>query len=586
MQKDWYLNKQGVHLHIDSSQFPDEEEIAFDVETDENDNPICVGLCGNSREVYVYFNLDQRLWDYLKTRKLVAHNAKADISWLEKYGIKMNVISYDTMLAAYVLCSTEMQFGLKHLAKKYLSLEWPSYKDITSNKDFLLEACLADAKLYILKTKTYKKKESITSHALPKRIPLYQHPKETIANYNGMDVYATYMLKKNQERRTTPTAKAFMEKIEFPTSEVLYEMEKKGIKVNIEKLLTTHKKFLKKMYRAKKLFHSFVGKDVLVSSPVQVLSALKKLGIKVTSTNENILMNVRHHRVVKLLLAYRGYAKICNTYTKPLYKMGISAPDNRIHCSFIQHTSTGRLACRNPNLENQPPELRDCFEAENGHTFVDSDFSQIELRVPAHFSQDPVMVDGFLNPKEKFHAITARKIGQSYHVGKTVNFLLTNGGGPERLSQISGISLEKATEAFEMHHKEFKGYWDWTKNEVRLARAARGVTTLYGRFIPIPELRDENWKIRSYAERFVISGKVQGSAADIMKASMIRLYRKYSIIGVNVIHDELLVETSIGNAKDVEHKIGEVMSNVVKLRVPIVADIGVGLSWASAKDKE
>lgn len=323
-----------------------------------------------------------------------------------------------------------------------------------------------------------------------------------------------------------------------------------------------------------------------LSSPIQVLTILKKAGLKVKNTNEETLQPYKEHPLVKALLEFREANKICTTYTKPIYKQAIKSPDNRIHPRFLQHTHTGRLACREPNLQNQPSVIRDMYIPEVGNTFIDSDFSQIELRVPAHFSNDPIMVDGFVNPKKKFHQITADKLKTSYHVGKTVNFLLTNGGGPERLSQISGITLDKATEAFEMHHKEFKGYWDWTKQEVRLARANRGVTTLYGRFIPIPELKDENWKIRSYAERFVISGKVQGSAADIMKASMIRLYRKYGIVGVNVIHDELLVEAPIGNASKVEQDMQEVMSNIVKLRVPLVADIGIGLNWADAKDKD
>lgn len=254
LDKPWFLNHFGVSLYIDSPSFPLEEEVVFDVETDEKENPICVGLCGNEREVFVYFKLDQKLWDYLKTRKLIAHNAKADIGWLEKYGLTMKHIIYDTMLAAYVLSSTEKGFGLKEQAKKYLGLNWPSYADIVEGKDFISEACNNSPELYITKTTIYKKKPSKIERKLPKRIPLYLHPHETIANYNGMDCYATFMLKKNQERRTTPTAKAFMEKIEFPTSEVLHEMEKKGIKINLERVLYWHKFYKRKAIAAKKEF--------------------------------------------------------------------------------------------------------------------------------------------------------------------------------------------------------------------------------------------------------------------------------------------------------------------------------------------
>lgn len=583
----WGLQSRGVALHI-NKPFPDYSEFAVDTETDEKDNPFSLALCGDPDNVYVYFDLNDKK-DFLRdlaTRKIYAHNAKSDVSWLERFGFTMKNMAYDTMLAAYVLNSAEESFGLKALAKKYLNLEWPSYKDICRKDEFKAVACEKNPSLLIRKVKTYKTKPSVVMTKFPKHIPLYQYPHELIAEYTGMDVYACFMLKKHQEERTSDVQRAFMHKIEFPTSEILYHMEKKGIKMNLSKLIETHKKFLRKMYRAKRLFANFVGTDVLISSPSQVLKALKaRMKLKIADTNENTLASMRHNRVIKLLLAYRGFSKICNTYTKPLYKKAAASLDNRVHCEFVQQTLTGRLSCRNPNLENQPPELLSCFEAEKGNVFIDADFSQIELRVPAHFSNDPIMVEGFKNPKEKFHAITAKALGVSYKTGKTINFLLTNGGGVERLAAVAGISIQEAQAAFDAHHKEFKGYWDWVKREQRLGRQLQGVTTLYGRFIPLPDVNSPNPKLRAYTERQIISGKVQGSASDVMKVAMINLYKKHGIVGVNLVHDEGLFEVPINKLTEVEQIVKEAMENSTKIRVPIVAEVGHGQTWQEAKGK-
>jgi len=588
MSKAWFLENHGIKLFINADKLPTNKELAVDIETDEADNPISIAVCGDDKSVYVYFELDKRieLLNELKTRQLIAHNGKSDITWLERYGFTMGHLTYDTMLGEYVLASSSPQFGLKPLAKKHLGYEWPSYKDITEGKDFIAEACAHSPELYIAKIKTFKTKPSITENKLPKRLPLYLHPYETIANYTGWDAYATFMLRQRQFKRTSETAKTFMEKIEFPTAAVLQQVEKRGIKVNTAKLLEVHKKFRKEAYTAKRAFGLHVGFDVLISSSSQVLEALNKYGIRVENTNEDTLHEFKDNSPVKELLAYRHAAKICSTYTKPLYKRAMESVDRRIHCAFMQHTITGRLGCRNPNLQNQPPELRDCFEAEDGSVFVNADYSQIELRVPAHFSGEPIMVNTFVEGKKKMHQVTADEIGKSYKVGKTVNFLLTNSGGPRRLAEVAEILLSEAQEAYDNHKIKFATYWAWVDEQIRLARRVGGVTTLYGRFVPLPDLRNPDPYIRKAAERQAISIKVQGSAADMMKAAMIKLAKKYDLYPVVSVHDELMFEVPIDKSKETELKVREVMEGIVKLRVPLVVDVGVGSTWATAKKKD
>ncbi len=583
---DWFLKNHGIELKINPSDFPISEEVSFDVETDEKDNVVSVAVCGSNKSVSVYFGESlQFCYEKLKTKKLIAHQARADVKWLERYGITMKHITWDTMLADYVISSTQDSFGLKDLAWKWLSLKWPTYKEVTTSKEFIQMACTVRQDLLVRQTKMLKKgpKETIKQ---PKKLTLDKLPREIVANYNGWDAYATFMLRHNQKLRATSTAMMYMEKIEFPTSQLLYEVEKKGIKMDIVKLVQVHKKFLKESYIAKKQFARLAGKDVLISSPLQVLAALRRCGLPVSDTNEDTLVPYKNDPLVKHLLAYRGASKICSTYTKPLYKRAIQDIQNRVYPTFLQHTETGRLACRNPNLQNQPPELRECFIAEDGTTFNNGDWSQVELRIPAHFSEEPLMMDTFINNKKKIHQVTADEVGVSYKVGKTINFLLTNSGGPKRLAEIAEIPVAKAEEAMARFKERFHVLFSWIEEQKAFARQKGGATTLYGRFVPLPEIRSRDFKLRGYAERQALSVKVQGSAADMMKAAMLKLWYKYGLVPVVTVHDEVMYEEPINNTQIVQCQMREVMESIVKLKVPLIADIAAGNSWATAKKKD
>lgn len=582
----WYLKHRGVQLHINPRTIPEFEEVVVDVETDEADNVHCVGVCGDARNVYVVFLYDKAnswIMDWLKKRKIVAHNWKTDIGWLELYGISKSQVSYDTMLGEYVLNSTLLKYGLKDLCKKMFGFNWPSYKDLTKTKPYIEIACQKNESLYLTKVKQYKTKPDKIEYKLPKKIILPDLPDEVVANYNGWDCYATFTLMNNQRSRMSPTHKQFLEKIEMPTSRIMFEAEKIGIKVDVKKLLEVHKHYRILMRCYLKAWKHYVG-DVLITSPAQVKEAICKHIHPIASTGVEVLQEIKHP-IIKSLLKYRKASKICTTYTRPLYKRAIATLDHRVHCDFKQHTDTGRLACANPNLQNQPPAVRGCFISEEGKVFINADWSQIELRIPAHFSGEPLMVDTFVNGKQKIHQVTADQIGRSYKIGKTVNFLLTNSGGAYRLAEVAGISDDEAFDVFKKFHEKFNVYYAWTKKEKLLAYENKGIRTLFGRWVPLPQIRVPDEKIRARFERKALSVKVQGSAADLMKVAMIKIYNKHHLIPVISLHDELMYEVKKEDAKKIFNIVKEEMENVTKLKVPLVADVGEGVTWAEAKAK-
>jgi len=581
---DWYLKHRGTTVHIDPESFPtfSGAELALDIETDEHDNIYCVGICGDLKNVFVWFNPTRAVFEYLKQFKFYTHHWRAEFKWLEPHGFTKEHFVWDTMLCEYVLNAARQGFGLKQLSQEYFGLIWPDYKALTSTKAFIEAACAANPALYQRRVKTTKTRGTKETLKLPRKLTLPQLSKELVANYNSCDVYATWLLKQSQQSKCNQTVYDFLTKIEHPTSAILYEVEKCGILADATKLLQVHRFYRRLMRCYLRAWEHYAG-ETLPSSPVQVVAFLNSVGVPIASSGEGVLEPFKSHPAVKTLLNYRGVSKICTTYTKPLYKWCKAAPDGRIHANFKQHTSTGRLACAKPNLQNQPKETRGAFIARPGHLFVNADWSQIELRIPAHFSGEPLMVDAFKNETKKIHQVTADALGRSYHIGKTVNFLLTNSGGAYRLAEVAKIPVEEAFTIFRHFHERFNVYYQWTEAEKAAAYANRGVTTLFGRFVPLPEIRSSEKSIRRRAERTAISIKVQGSASDLMKVAMIKIYKKHSLIPVMSLHDELMYEVPQEMAEDARQKVKYEMENVVQLNVPLVAEVGIGKTWKEAK---
>jgi DNA polymerase-1 len=350
------------------------------------------------------------------------------------------------------------------------------------------------------------------------------------------------------------------------------------------------------------------------ASPSQVLKILNKAGIDVKSTSEDALLSFADNPIVKTLLEFRKATKIHTTYTKPLYKAAIKTEDHRIHAHFSQNTITGRLSSSNPvNLQNQPPETRKYFIAEEGTRFINADWSNIELRLPAHFSGEP----GFINELSKLdgdlHTQTALFIfGQSIlslpeeefkkkrKIAKTCNFLLTNSGTAYQLAIELQCSYEEAQDIFIRYWRVYSIMGGWLREEKRKARLNGGIGTWFGRWVNIPQLRlmcsdpqlcgskfwgyrtCKNCIVREEAERSAISILVQGTAADMCKIAKLKLYQDFGYVPNLAVHDELNYEIPDSEVEIAKSRIKNVMENVAILKVPLVAEIKVGKNWKDA----
>jgi DNA polymerase-1 len=307
--------------------------------------------------------------------------------------------------------------------------------------------------------------------------------------------------------------------------------------------------------------------------------------------NKQIDLLLQHSQIAKL---YNGF--ICAFKELPTLPI--------IHTTFNQVAEdnddeddmrglrTGRLSSCEPNLQQIPArsedgrKLRNLFVPRQGEAFVVADYSQIELRVAAHFSHDPILVRAFQSG-EDVHDATAKALGVERFYGKTGNFLLAFGGYHKRLMDALSISEQSAQEFYDQYWSTFKVLKLWKERMVDLARSRGGVRTLFGRWIPINDLNHSNRWIRGKAERFAISGIVQGSAADIIKLAMLECAAQ-GFVPVLAVHDELVFERGnnplFPQALQVDVSfIKHTMENVVKLDIPLVAEIGHGLSWGSAK---
>jgi DNA polymerase-1 len=319
------------------------------------------------------------------------------------------------------------------------------------------------------------------------------------------------------------------------------------------------------------------------------------------STNADVLEKLQGlHPIVGNVLEYRMLTKLKSTYADGLLK--VISPDGRIHTSFqMTVTATGRLSSTEPNLQNIPvrkqlgSQIRRMFIAPPGSVLVDADYSQIELRLLAHISQDQAMIDAFLSG-EDFHAVTASNVfrvplSEVTHAmrssAKAVNFGIVYGISAFSLSQDIGVSPKEAQAYIDAYFQEYSGVHRYMTDIVEKARADGYVTTLYGRRRDIPELKNSKYAVRQFGERVALNMPIQGTAADIMKLAMIDAFRSLEESGLKAklvlqVHDELIVECPEEEAEQVSAILEKSMSGIASLSVPLVVDVQVGHSWAEA----
>jgi len=398
--------------------------------------------------------------------------------------------------------------------------------------------------------------------------------------------------------------------LELPLEEVLMRMEMSGMRVDEELLSKMHQEFESKIEKLEKEAYELAGQEFNLASPKQVsdilFGKLQLESVKKTktgqSTDSGVLEVLAHvHPLPKLLLEHRMLSKLLGTYVDALPKL-INPQTGRVHTSFNQAvTGTGRLSSSDPNLQNIPirsqegRRIREAFIAEEGCVLISLDYSQIELRLLAQVSQDPVMLDAF-NKGEDIHQRTASEIfdvklsdvtkGQRA-IAKTINFGLMYGMGVHRLSQTLGITRKEASEYLNRYYDRYAGIFEWQKECLKRAHEDKEVKTLMGRRRKLQEIDSKNRMLVQRAERVAINTPIQGTAADMIKMAMIQVDRMLlqefpKAKMVLQVHDELIIEAPQKDALEVEKRVKDIMCHAMDLAVPIIVDSGIGESWAKA----
>lgn len=404
-----------------------------------------------------------------------------------------------------------------------------------------------------------------------------------------------------------------LEEIEIPLVGVLAQMERTGVKIDSDLLKRMSREKEKEISALEERIFSLAGMEFNLNSPRQLAEVLfeelklpqprktKKAGHYATGV-EVLEKLALEHEIARCILDYRELSKLKSTYLDALPRL-VDAETGRIHTSYNQMVAaTGRLSSSNPNLQNIPirtesgREIRRAFVAEKGCLLVAADYSQIELRVMAHLSEDKVLVDSF-KKGEDIHRRTAREVfGPNAEIdpaeyrrrAKVINFGIMYGLSAFGLAQSLGIERKEAQSFINDYFERYQGVKAWIEFTLEEARKVGHVTTLFGRIRPIPELRSRNWNLRSFGERTAINAPIQGTAADLIKKAMIRLgaalaERSSRARMILQVHDELVLEVPEEEVKQVSDLVRREMEGVAILKVPLKVDLATGPTWYDAK---
>ncbi|MFU8811413.1 MAG: DNA polymerase I [Balneolaceae bacterium] len=510
----------------------------------------------------------------------VAHNMKFDDAVLRKAGITLKGPVFDTMIAAYLIDSSQ-KLSMDALAKKLLNYEPVSIVSLIGKGK--------------------------------KQISMGDLPYEEVADYACEDADITLQLYHvlNEELSENDLL-SIAESVDFPLTRVLCTMERHGIKIDTERLAQFSEELGEDIERLEKEIFEQTGETFNLNSPQQLGEVLfEKMGIpsiKKTktgqhSTSEEVLSELAsNHEVPSLILDYRSLNKLKSTYVDALPKL-VNPETGRIHSDFNQAvTATGRLSSSNPNLQNIPirtargREIRKAFVPEVGFQLLAADYSQVELRVIASISGDENMIAAFRSG-EDIHARTAKEIfglGSLDEVtpdhrrkAKEVNFGIPYGVSAYGLANRLGISNSEGKEMIEQYFERFPGVQTYIDETIERARKDGFVTTLMGRKRFIPDLQSRNWNVRGFAERTAINTPIQGTAADIIKVAMLRIqeflerenHRSRMLLQV---HDELVFEIADDEADTVPETIRQMMENAYELQVPLDVEMGLAGNWLEA----
>jgi len=511
----------------------------------------------------------------------IGQNIKFDLLMLTQYGINLKGKLFDTMIAHY-LVQPELRHGMDYLAEIYLNYRTIHFEDLVGSKG--------------------KNQADIRTVDLKK-----------LCDYAAEDADVTFRLKQilEKELKANNLEKLFYE-IEMPLMKVLATMEHTGVRLDTEALSQSSEILTNDMLNLEKEIHKLAGYDFNVSSPMQVGEILfdrlklddkaRKTKTGQYSTSEDILEKIQSkHPIIGKILDYRGLKKLLSTYIDALPLL-ISPITGKVHTSYNQTVAvTGRLSSTNPNLQNIPirdaigKEIRKAFIPDDGSVFLSADYSQIELRIMAHLSGDANMMEAFINGLD-IHTATAAKIykiplnevtTEMRRKAKTANFGIIYGISVFGLSDRLGIPKAEAKELIDGYFLTYPDVKKYMDASIQRAKEMGYVETLLGRKRTLPDINSQNGVVRGFAERNAINAPIQGTAADIIKIAMVQIQKQLEQENLNAkmtmqVHDELNFTVPNNELETVRKIVIHEMEQAIQLRVPLIADCGVGDNWLEA----
>ena len=510
----------------------------------------------------------------------VGQNIKYDMLVLANYGVQLQGPLFDTMVAHYVL-QPELRHNMDYLAEIYLNYQTIHIEELIGPKG----------------------KNQGNMRDLPPA---------SVYEYACEDADVTLKLKNKLEKELDENnVRKLFEEIEMPLIPVLAYMERNGVRIDTEALKETSRHFTLRMKQIEEEVYQLAGTEFNIASPKQVGEVLfdrlkivekaKKTKTGQYVTSEEVLESLRgKHEVVGKILEHRGLKKLLGTYIA--LPQLINPETGRIHTSFNQTVAaTGRLSSSNPNLQNIPirnedgKEIRKAFIPDDGCIFFSADYSQIELRIMAHLSGDPHMIEAFQKGQD-IHAATASKIykvpleevtREQRSKAKTANFGIIYGISVFGLAERLNVDRKEAKELIDGYFENYPHVKEYMDESIRIARERGYIETIFKRKRYLPDINSRNAVVRGYAERNAINAPIQGSAADIIKVAMVRIYQRFLKEGIQSkmilqVHDELNFSVLPEEQEKVKQIVIEEMESAYKMKAPLLADSGWGQNWLEA----
>jgi len=562
--------------------------VAWDTETTSL-NPRQAELIGISccwdPQCVAYLPVDHLGWDTIRAafqnywrdpnRPKILQNGKYDQAVLRAQGAELLGVVFDPMIASYVL-DPEGNHGLKDLAQRYLHLEMVRYEDL-----------------------------------VPKKGSLRDVPLAKVAAYCGADAWATYQLYPLLQAALAeqPRLLALFQEVELPLSQILLDMEWMGIRIDRQFLAEFSQQLAQELAEVEERVHALAGEPFNLNSPKQLGTILfEKLGLPIQktrktnsgySTDAAVLEKLLpDHAIIASLLHYRTLSKLKSTYVDALPTL-VNPETGRVHTDFNQTvTATGRLSSSHPNLQNIPirtafsRRIRQAFIPQDDWLLVAADYSQIELRILAHLSQEPTLVAGFQNGDD-VHTLTAQLLlnkteitADERRLAKTINYGVIYGMGAQRFAQSAGVSYGEAKTFITKFNQQYRQVFDYMKSVEEQAEKQGYVETILGRRRYFPSLSTLTGFRKQAELRAAVNAPIQGSASDLIKLAMVHLMpllRPHECHLLLQVHDELVLEVDPHVWPQVAPQIRQAMEGAMSLSVPLSVDIQSGHNWQEAK---